>query len=73
MADYQCWCLWNMDDPDNIDPETLSLSKEMKRRLFNWSLEFDKTLDLEDHTKIGFISDREFQEFYDQGWLLFKN
>lgn len=71
MADYQCWCLWDIENPTNIDPQSLPLSEELKSRLRAWEETFDKNLDLRDHTNIGFRSKKEFDLFYDTGWDLF--
>ncbi len=71
MPDYQCWCVWDMDDPDNVNPDTLPISGELKQRLHLWECAFDETLDLVDHTNIGFRSERQYSEFYDLGWELF--
>lgn len=70
MTDYQCWCLWDMDNPQNIDPDTLPISSELKVELGRWTAQFDATLDLNDHTKIGFKTEAEYQAFYDRGWEL---
>ncbi len=71
MADYQCWCLWDMRDPRNINPDTLPISDALKEQLHAWEAAFDKTLDLDDHTNIGFKSDSEYCSFYELGWQLF--
>lgn len=71
MSDYQCWCIWDMVDPDNVNPDTLPISDELKQELHNWESAFDATLDLIDHTNIGFLSEQQYNEFYDSGWELF--
>ncbi|MGV1754093.1 hypothetical protein [Agrobacterium sp. CG674] len=71
MSDYGCWCLWDMDEPDNVNPDTLQISEGLKQQLHRWEHAFDKTLDPTDHTKIGFHDERRYNEFYDLGWKLF--
>ncbi len=50
MSDYLCWCVWDIVDPNNINPDTLPISNELKRESHNWERAFDATLDLNDHT-----------------------
>lgn len=71
MPDYQCWCLWDMIEPKNVNPDTLPISEALRARLHSWEADFDRTLDLVDHTNIGFHSEQEYQLFYDVGWELF--
>ena len=72
MVDYQCWCIWDMDEPRNVNPDTLAISQHLQTKLHKWESEFDATLDLTNHTKIGFKSKDEQSDFYDRGWLLFE-
>lgn len=45
MADYGAWPLWDSEAPEyNIDPNTLPLSEETKRRLMAWADAYDATL-----------------------------
>lgn len=71
MADYQCWCLWDMIDPKNVNPDTLPIPKALMERLHSWELAFDRTLDLFDQTNIGFKDEQEYNLFYEEGWELF--
>ena len=73
MPDYQCWCLWDMIVPRNVNPDTMSISEELKVRLHSWEECFDKTLDLSDHENIGFKNEQEYVSFYDAGWELFES
>ncbi|NIZ03548.1 hypothetical protein [Thalassospira lucentensis] len=70
QSDYQCWCLWDMTEPDNVDPDTLPISNILKARLHLWEETFDKTLDLADHSNIGFNDEQEYHLFYEEGWEL---
>ena len=40
MADYQCWPLWNIDEPDNIAPQELPLAEQTIEQtdLGDWEL-----------------------------------
>ena len=71
MPDYQCWCLWDMIDPKNLNPDTLQISEPLRERLHAWEAAFDKTLDLADPTRIGFEDEQEYNAFYEMGWELF--
>ena len=46
MPDYECWPLW--ESGDNIDPEGLPLSAELRARLAAWADAFDARLDWDD-------------------------
>lgn len=73
MAEVQCWALWDMDDPDNIDPATLPLPKELVARINRWSDKFDAIYELDQrnfHTNIAFASKEEEDAFYDEGWAI---
>lgn len=50
MADYQCFPLWACapDEPDNIDPESLPISPELRAALVAWAETFDSALDWND-------------------------
>jgi hypothetical protein len=60
MSDYQCWCLWDMIDPKNVNPDTLEISEALRERLHSW-----------DPTRIGFEDEQEYNAFYEMGWELF--
>lgn len=45
MADYDCWPLWDLDDPHNVDPHELRLTAELLAELLAWSEMFDGILD----------------------------
>jgi hypothetical protein len=50
MADYGCWPLWHYSDEEsgNIDPESLSLSEDLKTELASWASQFDSILSQDD-------------------------
>ncbi len=58
MVDYQCHPLWDLSPGSygDIDPNTLPISTELKRRLTDWAAEFDETLDMADPANSGFKS-----------------
>jgi hypothetical protein len=72
MADYECWCLWDMENIDNLDPEKLPISKSLKQSLSLWECEYDATLNRNDPIKSGFKSYESFQTFNTMGNNLFK-
>lgn len=72
MADYQCWPLWDMSDPDNIEPAELPLSAETIERLLRWSQTFDAILNWDDPASSGFESEQSAAAFEQEGiglWL----
>lgn len=75
MAEVQCWAIWDMDDPDNIDPATLPLPKHLVTQINCWSDKFDAIYELDKrnfHTNIAFASKEEEDAFYDEGWAILK-
>lgn len=72
MPDYECWCLWDMDDPANIDPETLPISSDLKARLAAWEEAYDATLVRENPAASGFHSEGASKTFNEDGWKLFE-
>lgn len=44
MADYDCWPLWDDEEPDNVDPATLPISAVLRARLEAWQQRFDAQL-----------------------------
>ncbi|WP_162787258.1 hypothetical protein [Notoacmeibacter marinus] len=75
MAEVQCWAIWDMVDPDNIDPATLPLPKQLVARINRWSDKFDAIYELDKrnfHTNIAFDSKEEEDAFYEEGWAILK-
>jgi len=74
MADYQCHPLWDMSPGKygDIDPNTLPISSELKRRLIDWARIFDDTLDVSDPVNSGFKSAEAKSTFEAQGVQLAK-
>jgi hypothetical protein len=48
MADYQCWPLWDEDEPDNVDPASLGLSATLQERLTAWADDFEEGFNWDD-------------------------
>jgi len=69
MADYECHPLWDLEPGmyGDIDPETLPISEDLKRRLAGWAREFDETLNRDDPASSGFKSDEAEQAFKERG------
>lgn len=65
MPDYQCFPLWEASPRQvgNIDPDTLLISDDLKVQLLNWARAYDTTLNMDDPTCSGFLSDDEEAEF----------
>ena len=67
MVDYDCHPLWDLDDPGNIDPETLPLSAGTRAALRAWAEAYDATLDCEDPPASGFASLGQAVEHHREG------
>lgn len=72
MADYYSWCLWDLDDPTNIDPETLPLSESLKSDLGKWEDAYDAILNHDDPSETRFPTEEDAIEFNEQGWKLWE-
>jgi hypothetical protein len=72
MTDYGCWCLWDIENIGNLDPEKLPISKPLKQSLNLWECEYDATLNRNDPIKSGFKSHESLQAFNKVGGNLFK-
>ncbi len=59
MLDYDCWPLWDQDAGDNLDPETLPLSRGLKTRLQAWSEGYDALLNRDDPLNSYHTPERE--------------
>ena len=69
MADYECFPIWYSSDEglENIDPELLPISTELKRKLREWSDKYDNTLNIDDPMLSGFRTEDEFYDFKREG------
>lgn len=65
MADYQCFPLWKIDDEgvENIDPNKLPISQQLRDMLVDWQNKYDSTLSLGDPIISGFKTEAEEIEF----------
>lgn len=72
MADYDSWCLWDLDNAGNIDPNSLPLTEALKEALRAWESKYDATLNRADPIESGFISAYEAQKFNAEGWELWE-
>lgn len=72
MADYDSYPLWDMEDPDNINPNELPLKQETIQSLLNWSKAYDNILNLDDPASSDFSSEREAEKFEKEGIKLWK-
>jgi len=74
MADYECFPLWKCDPVGtaNLDPDTLPLSAETKKRLRNWAEWYDSTLNPDDPASSRFASKEDEQAFEEEGRSLYK-
>jgi hypothetical protein len=72
MADYDCFPIWEIfdDGTENIDPEALEISNELKQSLNLWSDLYDQTMNIEDPVNSRFASKNLEDEFEREGQRL---
>lgn len=71
LADYDCWALWafappTMENVDPADPE-LRLSPALVGELNRWADEYTATLNRDNPTASGFLSEAGKREFVARG------
>jgi hypothetical protein len=71
-AEFGAWPLWDMDDPDNLDPAELPLSKETIDRLYRWSESLDAILNQDYPPLSKFPSEEAAEAFRQEGFSLWK-
>jgi hypothetical protein len=54
LAEYDSYPLWDVDDPDNINPDDLPLTEGLVVDLLAWADEYDSGLNREDGSLIKF-------------------
>ena len=63
MSDYHCFPLWEYTDDgdlyDNVNPDDLPLTNELKSALHAWADAYDRTLNQEYPPESGFASPEE--------------
>jgi len=69
MAEYGGTILWHVDDRVSgpIEPETLSLSRELLTSLHDWANRYDDTLNSDSPSESGFASKEEEERFEADG------
>ncbi len=67
MADYFSYPLWDVDDPDNVDPASLPLSDGLRARLEAWADTFDAILNDDDPATSDFPSESARRAFDEEG------
>lgn len=72
MADYECYALWDEDAVDNLNPDELPISEELKQRIHRWEDSFDATLNRADPANSGFPTDEALMQFDEEGLNLWR-
>jgi hypothetical protein len=67
MPDYHSYPLWDVDDPDNVDPATLPLSDALRARLEAWADAYDAILNPDDPAASGFAGEAAARAFDAEG------
>lgn len=71
MAEFQCWCVWNLDknsDFDyNVDLDLLPISIDLKKKAISWMDELDSIYDIDDPASASFSSAEDLRAFNAKG------
>jgi hypothetical protein len=69
MAEYECFPLWisTAKGVENVDPADLPLTPHLAGHLTQWAQDYDGTLNREDPSASGFVSDEAESDFYERG------
>jgi hypothetical protein len=69
MADYDCFPIWEVfsDGIENITPDSLPISDDLKKDLHTWSDVYDQTLNIDDPESSGFVDAQSEQKFEIEG------
>jgi hypothetical protein len=73
-ADYDCFPLWRIGPQtvENIDPQRLPISQELKRMIYVWQQQYDETLNRDDPPSSGFTSHEHLIDFDADGWEIWR-
>ena len=73
-AEYECSPLWGIGPQtvENIDPQNLPISQELKLIVYEWQQRFDETLNREDPRNSGFKSNEQLIDFDADGWEIWR-
>jgi hypothetical protein len=72
MADYNYSPLWDMDEPDNLDPAQLPLKAETIVQLKNWANHHNSIVNWDDPDASGFPNTQDAQAFEQEGYRLWQ-
>ncbi|MBD1936406.1 hypothetical protein H6F73_03590 [Microcoleus sp. FACHB-68] len=72
MTDYDCYPLWDIDDPGDIDPSELPLSEETVKRLLQWQQTYEGIMNWDDPHSAGFASEADRVAFEEEGISLWQ-
>ena len=73
MTDYDCFPLWEsrQDKLENIDPNSLNITDDLKESLFLWAAIYDATLNQAYPPDSGFATEDEAKKFEQEGRRIF--
>lgn len=72
MTDYNCYALWDEDEIDNVNVDSLPVSVELKSRIHRWEDAYDATLNQNDPASSGFTTLDELHRFDEEGMELWR-
>lgn len=75
MAEYYTSPIWKYRENDlseNISPDLLNISEDLRKSLMDWAYEYDSILNIHDPVLSGFKSENGRLNFVKNGKLLFE-
>ena len=72
MADYECFAIWDEDTVDNLNPDDLPISDNLKLKIHQWEETFDATLNRSDPANSGFSGRDDLRQFDEEGLKLWQ-
>jgi hypothetical protein len=72
MAEYQYYPLWDLEEPDNLNPAELPLKKETVERLLQWAKTYDRVLNWDDPASSSFANEEDAKAFEAEGRSLWQ-
>jgi hypothetical protein len=73
MTDFDCFPLWEnlKEGLDNIDPNSLAISEDLKESLSRWAATYNATLNQDYPPDSGFLTEEEAENFEQEGKRMF--
>ena len=72
MPEYECFPLWGYinDELNNIDPDDLQISQDLKIDLDQWASKYESTYVKANPLDSSFLNDTDEKNFWEEGYAL---